>query len=381
MIPMKVVMVGPYPEPGGAVSGGVERVIDSLLPHLAERVDLTLVVPGAMSDSTSSKVGVDIHYLKRGLGPGVVRSSTFDAQKLATLIRSLKPDLVHLQASSSVGRFLNAPKIVTIHGIAHHDLLQSNRGGGWGKTMQKGAAALLKWTEHAARKQLDGVIVINPYVREALPDIKSLKQWDIPNPLDSRFISDLEPPSSNRPRRLISVGRITPRKETKRVIELSLNVMNHDPNVELTVCGTPSPAEYGDLCHQIVREHPAGHRVKFLGNLGVEDLLLQLDQASVLLMASSQETAPMAIAEANARGVAVVAPEAFGITHMITPGLNGRFLPLGDIEEQTQTVLGALDQDWQRSAIAAQAVAAYQPERIAEATVAAYRKVLARRLG
>ena len=44
---MKVVMVGPYPEPGAQVAGGVERVIDTLLPVLARAVDLTLVVPGA----------------------------------------------------------------------------------------------------------------------------------------------------------------------------------------------------------------------------------------------------------------------------------------------------------------------------------------------
>ena len=110
-----------------------------------------------------------------------------------------------------------------------------------------------------------------------------------------------------------------------------------------------------------------------------DELVKELDSASVLLMASLQENAPMAIAEAHARGIAVVAPRAFGIKYMIKPGQNGFFLPNGSIEEQARVVRAALDLPWDRASIAAEARVTYAPRRIAEQTVAMYREILATR--
>lgn len=373
---MKVVLIGPYPEPGAAISGGVERVIDALVPQLAQYVDLALVVPGATRDARTELHGVPVHYLKRGPGPGVLSSWTFDAARVGELVQSLKPDLVHLQAGGGVGRTLSVPRIMTVHGIAHQDLLRSTRGRAWGVAAKRAAASLIQQVERNARADLRGVIVINPYVREALPDLAALRQWDIPNPLDAHF-ARMPPPSIPRARRIIAVGRITPRKEVKRIIKIGLGVMEKDAEVELVVCGSAQPQEYGEACQDLARTHPAGERVRFCGNLGTRALIGEMDQASVLLMASLQETAPMAIAEANSRGVAVVAPEAFGIRHMISPGRNGTFLPPGDISLQAAAVRSALDFDWDRSGIAAQAVEKYSADRIAAATVAAYRDVMA----
>ena len=93
-------------------------------------------------------------------------------------------------------------------------------------------------------------------------------------------------------------------------------------------------------------------------------------------MTSKQDNAPVAIAEAHARGVAVVAPQAFGMKHMIIPGRNGFFLPDADINAQVSVLQRALDHDWDRAAIAADAQAIYGPRRIAALTLGAYRDVL-----
>ncbi len=95
-------------------------------------------------------------------------------------------------------------------------------------------------------------------------------------------------------------------------------------------------------------------------------------------MTSKQETAPVAIAEAHSRGVAVVAPAAFGIKHMITPGRNGFLLPEGDGDAQVTVLRQALDHDWDRAAIAAEAWTTYGPQAIAAQTLKAYDAVLGR---
>src|SRR5688572_536562 len=125
---MKVAIVGPYPEPGGLVTGGVERVIDTLLPELAKRVDLTLIVPGANRHADGRHHGVLILYVERGPGPGAARYWTVDARRLARVIEQERPDLVHLQGVAGVGWLINRPAIYTAHGIVDRDLVETWRG-------------------------------------------------------------------------------------------------------------------------------------------------------------------------------------------------------------------------------------------------------------
>ncbi len=369
-------MVGPYPEPGAAISGGVERVIDTLLPELSRFVDLTLVVPGSSSDQLYESRGVPTIYLRRGGGPGTLNYWTRDARALAAVVRKLQPDIVHLQAAAGVGRLSGAPKVLTVHGIAHRDMLMSHRSQGYGAIARQSAAQVLRYVEQYSRKPLAGIIVINPYVLEALPDILSRPHVSIPNPVDARFFVDLPDPASLRPRKLIAVGRIGPLKNTTRIIEIAVSVMQDDAHCTLSICGTPADDNYLECCIKLLRESGCSSIVNIAGNKDTVELVKELDTASVLVMASLQENAPMAIAEAHARGVAVVAPRAFGIKYMIKPGQNGFFLPDGSIKEQARVVRAALDYPWERAAIAAQARVTYAPRKIAERTVAMYREIL-----
>lgn len=376
---MKVVVVGPYPEPGAVICGGVERVIDTLLPELSRLVDLTLVVPGSRANGFYESRGVPTIYLRRGRGPGTLNYWTRDARALSTVVRELQPDIIHLHAAAGVGRLSRAPKVLTVHGIAHRDMLLSHRSHGYGAIARKTAAQILRYVEQYSRELLAGIIVINPYVLEALPDILSRRHVSIPNPVDARFLVNLPDPASLRLRKLIAVGRIGPLKNTARIIEIAVSVMQSDPHCSLSICGTPADNDYMDCCNNILRKSGCASNVKIAGNKETGELVKELNSASVLLMASLQENAPMAIAEAHARGVAVVAPRAFGIKYMIKPGQNGFFLPDGSIEEQARVVRAALEHPWDRASIAAEARMTYAPRRIAEQTVAMYREILATR--
>lgn len=374
---MKVAMVGPYPEPGQAITGGVERVIDTLLRELGPQVDLTLVVPDAASPGEAVNHGVRTLYLKRAPGPGALRYWTADAWRLARTIEAQQPDLVHLQGAAGAGLFLTSPSILTVHGIVDRDMLASARGSAWGPMVRQGLARLLRSVEARARARIGNIIVISPYVVEAQPDIGGLRQFAVPNPIDAAFCSP-RPVSMGRRRNLIAVGSIGPRKNTLEILRAAAQVMARDPEVRLSLCGAPADRDYYQACVALIRQQGIADRVDLPGNLATPELIDTLDAAACLVMASRQETSPMAIAEANARGVAVVAPEAFGIRHMITPGRNGYFLPAGDLEAQARALHRALHQDWDRAAIAEEARRTYAPARISSLTLAAYRDVLAR---
>lgn len=86
----------------------------------------------------------------------------------------------------------------------------------------------------------------------------------------------------------------------------------------------------------------------------------------------------MAIAEANARGVPVVAPELFGIPHMLHHGKNGLFLFGRSDAEKAEILRQAIEMLWDREAIANDALDLYEPSRVALETVNAYTEVLAK---
>lgn len=374
---MKVAMVGPYPEPGAQVAGGVERVIDTLLPVLAQTVEMTLVVPGASADAESTNHRVRTIYLKRGPGPGSMRYWTFDAHRLVRVIENLKPDIVHLQDVAGVGRLIRSPAIFTVHGIIDRDLVTSGRGHTWGPLLRRGMAHVLRMVESHGRNRTGNVILINPYVLEAQPDIARLRTFAIPNPVDPAFFGTIEGQSAVRERRVISVGNIGPRKNILEVLQVAACLMRQDTSLTLVVCGKSVDDAYQQKCLDLVRSERLESRISLLGNLSALDLLRLLDKSSCLLMASRQETAPMAIAEAHARGVAVVAPESFGIKHMVVPGRNGFFLPSSDLNAQASVLRLALEHDWDRVGIAKEAQQNYDVRRVAEMTISAYREVLA----
>jgi glycosyltransferase involved in cell wall biosynthesis len=375
---MKIVMVGTYPEPGAPITGGVQRVVDTLVRELARKVDLTLVVPGAEADRESTHHNVRTIYLKRAPGPGALRYWSIDALRLAQCVNSLKPDLVHLQGVAGNGRFITAPTIVTLHGIVEQDLLFDKKGMAWGGLARIATARVLKRIEERARRRVGNIIVINPYLVDALPDISALNLFHIPNPLDNQFLR--APASCDRLRaeRIVSVGQIGPRKNTLGIIKIAAGALRSRPGFTLTICGSSADRRYHASCLDLIASEGLEGRVEMRGNVSTDELITLLDTSTCLVMMSHQETAPMAIVEANARGVPALAPEAFGIAHMIHPGGNGFFLPANNADHQVEQLKGALDHKWDRDAIARRCRDVYGPQHVVDMTLAAYAFVLSK---
>jgi glycosyltransferase involved in cell wall biosynthesis len=374
---MKVAMVGLYPEPGEGISGGVERVVDTLLAELGKELDLTLVVPGAAADGERRVHGCRVVYLKRPPGPGSVRYWTLEARQVASAVAALRPDLVHVQNMAGSGRLIQGPRLLTIHGFLDLDMLAKSTDRSLRSLPRRLAARMVREAERSGRRHLGNVIVINPYVLEEAPEVRSLRTYAIPNPVDRVYCGPQPAGVARRPN-ILAIGRIAPRKNTLEIIRIAAGVMAARPDVTLTLCGGPASEAYLQACREAARTAGVASRVIERGNLDPAGLIAELDSSSLLMMASRQETAPVVIGEANARGVPVIAPEAYGIRYMITPGENGFFLPAGDLATQGAAVARALDHSWDRAAIRKAAIDLYAPEQVAQRTLEAYRDVLSR---
>jgi glycosyltransferase involved in cell wall biosynthesis len=93
---------------------------------------------------------------------------------------------------------------------------------------------------------------------------------------------------------------------------------------------------------------PLQGKVIFLGNLNNEDLIEADSSKKILVMASSQEGFPMAIAEALSLGVPVISTDTGDISRIIKSNENGFLLPIAFNDEEYIKSIEAILNDYDR---------------------------------
>jgi glycosyltransferase involved in cell wall biosynthesis len=372
---MRVMLVGDYPPPGGAISGGVERIIDTLISELSGTVDFTLVVPNSSTNTTERVGQTRVIHLTPPRLPGLFRYWSFQAQTLRRIALEVKPNLVHIHGLAGWGLWLAEPTVVTVHSIPQHEAkLHADR------RFARSRAAVVNAVERVARRKCGNIIVHNDYVRKMLLDIDGLCHETIGHPVDRRFLAT--PPCSWFPEtpRILVVGRLSRLKNTLGALRLFSALARLAPRAELAVCGSlddPREQSYVAACRRFVEERGLDDRVQFMGNLTTEHLIEEYDRSSFLLMLSHEETGPLVVVEAHARGLPVIALHEFGAT--LREGVDGLHLQGLTEAERAHELQLALVHNFDRSAIARRAAEQYAPERVAQRTLAFYEQVLARR--
>ena len=99
----------------------------------------------------------------------------------------------------------------------------------------------------------------------------------------------------------------------------------------LHIAGEASDAAYAERVREAIKRHGIAEPVTLLGRLSPEDLRAELSQASVFLLPSRQENAPMAISEAMAAGVPVVCSNRCGMPFLVDEGKTGFLVEPDDV--------------------------------------------------
>jgi len=125
---------------------------------------------------------------------------------------------------------------------------------------------------------------------------------------------------SNRRKRIISVGRLSPEKGQAGLIEAFASVASEFKDAELVFVGDGPAA-------QDLRVRAAGtavaDRISFLGRLGEEETLEQIAGSEILVLSSFMEGLPIVLLEAMAVGTAVIATRVAGIPELVEDAKSG----------------------------------------------------------
>lgn len=289
--PLRVAMIGLRGIP--ATYGGVERAVEELAAHLAERGhDVTVYARTAYSAPDVNEFrDVSIKRLPQVNTKHLEAASHTFLAMLHALTRD-RFDVIHLHATgpgalAPVARLAGVPVVVTIQGL---DWRREK----WGR----GARKVLQLASQLAAKSPDRAIVVSRelerYYRDELGALTSY----IPNGVNSEH-----PPEAPRMLDLQSdsyflfLGRLVPEKHVHTLIRAYRRVASSMPLV-IAGPGTHSP----EYVTEITRLAEEDDRVRVLGpQYGGEKAWL-LHNARVFVQPSSIEGLPIALLEALSAG-------------------------------------------------------------------------------
>lgn len=376
---LRVALLSRFPRDPGSPRGGVESVTVVLAHALAQLGDLDVHVVTPSAGLRSVQVerfgGATIHRLPADRWPLLAEMLGGPAlRRFARYLRDLAPTLLHTH--EPFGRAMPAfafPQVSTVHGFESENILSSK------KRFAAVRSRLWNVLERRDWARQRHIISIAPYVRERLAPFTRAEVFDIANPIEERFFAI---PRGEAPGRILCVGWVSERKNTLGSVEAFARIAPRIPHARLVIAGTAQDAGYQRKLDETVARHALRERVEMTGHLNRAGLIEQLGRASVFLLPSLQENAPMAIEEAMGAGVPIVTSNRCGMPYMVQDGKTGFLIEPNDHDQIAQRLATLLENDQQRRAMgeAAQRWAQdnYHPRVIAGQTREVYQAALRR---
>lgn len=309
--------------------GGAERLLEALIPLLAERGVHISVISRARPDSPSADSHPADIVQVPVRGRRELRSAWYVSAAARHLIRT-RPDVVHAHSLLSpttaalvAAKPLGIPTVTTVHL------------GGEGGEVQR----LLEWKRggmprlRALARAVDRIVVINEEIDQELDEVgvPADRRVAIPNGVDTtRF----RPGDDSDRRQLLArigadtgpvavfVGQLIPRKGTAELVEAWPKVRAAVPDAQLVMLGTgpEGPALQAEA------ETTSGLHV--LGS--IDDVAPYLRGADAFVLPSYAEGLSIALLEAMASGLAVITTDVGASKQVL--GSSGCFVEPGDAD-------------------------------------------------
>lgn len=297
-------------------SGRVPRVLDGRPLAIA---------PGAIS-----KIG------KKVLRKVGVNLWTEDEKNLLTSLKLTQPDVVLSEygttaaESYKVLKQLNIPLVVHFHGFD-----ASEKG-----TIEKYAERYKEMFQYASRVIGVSAVMCKKLQELGCPPSKIVHTCCGPA---EDFFNVINAPKKGQ---FLAVGRFVEKKAMHLTILAFYKLWTQHPDAVLKVAGDGHAKL---ICMDIVNGLGMGHAVQFLG-AQTHDQIVKLMSESICFVQHSRiaengdmEGTPVAVLEAQAAGLPVVATQHAGIPDVVLNGTTGILVPEGDVDQMAAAMLEMIE--------------------------------------
>lgn len=335
-------------------AGNVCAAVDLACEQVKAGHRVVLCSGGGHFDTVMSDHGVDHQIIDQSMkGPNAV----LQFYNFYRALQAFKPDIVHahMMSSTIVGGlfrpFLGYKLITTVHNEFQPSAILMGVGD---RVIGVSAAVSASMVKRGVPKRR----------------MRTVLNGSAKSPRFPPVIAD--PPPLKQPAVMTVCGQ-HPRKGVDILIHAFRKVADRFPEAHLYIGGTgPFLEEYQALAEQI-----CPGRNTFFGHL--EDPRPYIRAASVFILASLAEPAPLVIAEAREAGCAIVASEVGGIPEMLDMGQAGLLVPPGDAGALAEAICSLLADPEYLASMRSRAqsdIARFDVARMAADTEAVYRDAL-----
>ena len=281
--------------------------------------------------------------------------------------RGFEPDLLHAHevgagfASVAIGA-RRRPVVVTVHQAT------------FGLGEVRGVTARLA---RAAFARADLVCPVSASLRERM----EASGWPgrfhvVPNVVDTERFVPGPPPDGGVPR-IVVVASLNPVKGVGDLVEAAGLLARRGLEFRIDLVGDGPLRE---PLERRIHELGLGERVALHGALPADGVAARMREASFAVVPSLWETFSVALSEAMASGLPIVATSVGGMVERVHDG-NGLLVPAGDPARLAEGVAAMLERhrSYDRAAIAAEVRAEFAPATVAQLWDAIYQEVVGHR--
>jgi glycosyltransferase involved in cell wall biosynthesis len=325
---------------------GVQKVCFDELVNLDEENFDRIVICKSEGEFTEKlkRAGIEIHLipeLERDISPLNDLMAFF---KTYSFFTNQKPDIVHTHSSKTgiIGRFAarlaGVPRIFhTVHGFSFSGELGPFK------------ARIFKFLELLAAKITNKLIVLNrsdEFIASTTLKVPRDRIVLLPNGVDTENFKPAAFENRIQIRReyygvdlsekliVCMIGRLWRQKNPECFIKAAISVLKVSDDINFFIIGD---GELRGAVDNMIIESGYKDNIKILG--WRRDIPILLKGADVMVLPSRWEGMPLAIIEAMASGVPVVASDIPGNNHLIQNRGDGFLFPLDDVDALSKIIL------------------------------------------
>ena len=285
-------------------------------------------------DDTCSNISVE--YFKK-LVPTALLSDVNYLLRMKN--REQKIDLIHSHTVSGafVGTLLGIPTMFTLHGMMWRE-----------KNYIQGLYSRFTYEVNIKRfnyfsRRLKKLIAISPYVVSEVDQYLKTRIPDtevIENPVSDAFF---EQEKHEKEGLILYPAYFSPLKNQYNLIEALYRLKKDKVRFHCLLPGTIMDQAYYETIKNLIQTRGLKDDITIPGPVPFGQMLRLYSEASVMVISSYQETAPLVISEAMASGTPVIASRISGIPYMVSEGNSGLLINPADPEEIADTLRTVLD--------------------------------------
>jgi len=342
----------------GPDAGGIPSIVYRLALESAQRGhEVSIIERDEATDSGVPHDAIDIRRVKTRHQPAQleVQQSFGYGRLLFNRLRSFPPILREVLADDADLLHVHTPftpnlLLKLVPSLRSKTIFTAHIGAGRERLGIEDGSGILKYLSPDIKLMdaVSQVVVLNNEIRTDISDHFDIS-WErmntIPNGIDieeyGKTCQSSTYAHSDR-RTVLFVGTITERKGVRTIVQSAEQVLTEHSDVEFVLVGDTSvEQEYSSEIKEMIQSKRLNDRVRLAGYVDLDELRALRSEADIFVFPSYQEGSPVALAEAIASGLPIVASDIGGNRLMVEEGENGYLITPGD-DDELATKLTAL---------------------------------------